>query len=84
MRRGSPIQFFQETIAELRKSVWPTREETMRLTYIVILLSSIIGFFFSRIGLCTFSDIRRIHHPLITSYTRWTKVYQQNSRGEWL
>lgn len=45
MRRGSPIQFFQETIAELRKSVWPTREETMRLTYIVILLSSIIGFF---------------------------------------
>ena len=43
MRRGSPIQFFQEVISELRKSVWPTREETVRLTYIVILLSAAVG-----------------------------------------
>ncbi len=44
MRRGSPVQFFQETISELRKSVWPTREETVRLTYIVIMLSAAVGF----------------------------------------
>jgi preprotein translocase SecE subunit len=43
IRRGSPLQFFQETIAELRKSVWPTRGETVRLTYIVILLSAVVG-----------------------------------------
>jgi preprotein translocase SecE subunit len=43
LRRGSPIQFFQETIAELRKVVWPSREDTLRLTYIVILLSAAIG-----------------------------------------
>ena len=47
IRRGSPIQFFQETVAELRKSVWPTREETFRLTYIVILISTAAGFLFS-------------------------------------
>ena len=40
IRRGSPIQFFQETIAELRKCVWPTREETVRLTVYVINLAA--------------------------------------------
>ena len=44
LRRGSPVQFLQETISELRKSVWPTREETVRLSYIVILLASAVGF----------------------------------------
>ena len=44
LRRGSPLQFFQETIAELRKSVWPTREETVRLTLLVILLAAAVGF----------------------------------------
>lgn len=45
MRRGSPVQFFQETFSELRKCVWPTREETFRLTYIVILLSAAMMLF---------------------------------------
>lgn len=44
IRRGNPVQFLQETIGELRKSVWPTREETFRLTRIVILLSAAAGF----------------------------------------
>ena len=43
VRKGSPVQFLKETYAELRKAVWPTREETVRLTYIVILLSSLVG-----------------------------------------
>ncbi len=47
IRRGSPIQFFQDTLAELRKAVWPSREETVRLTYIVILLSAVAGFIFA-------------------------------------
>ena len=40
VRRGSPIQFFQETIAELRKCVWPTREETIRFSIYVIILAA--------------------------------------------
>ncbi len=30
------VQFYRETTAELRKVVWPTRDEAMRLTGIVI------------------------------------------------
>lgn len=44
IRKIGPVQFFQETVAELRKCVWPTREETLRLTYMVILLSAAAGF----------------------------------------
>ena len=43
VRKGSPFQFVQEAIGELRKAVWPTREETVRLTWIVILISGIVG-----------------------------------------
>jgi preprotein translocase subunit SecE len=34
---------FRETRAELRKVVWPTREETIRLTVVVIAISTVIG-----------------------------------------
>ena len=47
IRRGGPIQFFQETISELRKAVWPTREEVVRLTYIVIILAAAAAFLLS-------------------------------------
>ena len=43
--RISPVTFLQETILELRKSVWPSREETARLTWVVIALSIAMGFF---------------------------------------
>ena len=47
LRKVGLVQFFQETIGELRKSVWPTREETTRLTWIVILLSALAAFAFA-------------------------------------
>lgn len=43
--RISPVTFLQETFSELRKSVWPSREETARLTTVVIALSVAAGFF---------------------------------------
>ena len=43
--RVSPVTFLRETFSELSKSVWPTREETARLTVVVIVLSIIMGFF---------------------------------------
>ena len=43
--RVSPVLFLQEVIAELRKSVWPSKEETARLTAIVIALAVAVGFF---------------------------------------
>ncbi len=43
--RVSPINFLRETFSELQKSVWPSREETARLTAVVIALSVAAGFF---------------------------------------
>jgi preprotein translocase subunit SecE len=34
--RNPIIRYFQETQAELRKVAWPTRDETIRLTLIVL------------------------------------------------
>ena len=45
MGRVSPVLFMQDVVSELRKSVWPSREETARLTAIVIALAVVIGFF---------------------------------------
>jgi len=43
--RVSPVAFLQETVSELRKSVWPSRDEVTRLTVIVMVLALIFGFF---------------------------------------
>lgn len=43
--RISPVTFLQETASELRKSVWPSREEVTRLTVIVIVVAIAFGFF---------------------------------------
>jgi preprotein translocase subunit SecE len=37
------VRTIRETRSELRKVVWPTREETIRLTVVVITISVIIG-----------------------------------------
>jgi len=37
------VRLFRETRAELRKVVWPTREETTRLTIVVVAISMVIG-----------------------------------------
>jgi preprotein translocase subunit SecE len=40
-----PARFLQEVIAELKKVTWPTRNETMKLTAVVIAISVIVGLF---------------------------------------
>ncbi len=41
----APTRFIREVIGELKKVTWPTREETMKLTAVVIALSVIVGIF---------------------------------------
>ena len=43
MGRVNPVTFMQEVVSELRKSVWPTKEETARLTAVVIVLAIAVG-----------------------------------------
>ncbi len=45
MGRVNPVTFMQEVISELRKSVWPSKDETARLTAVVIALSVAIGIY---------------------------------------
>ena len=52
--RVNPITFLQETLSELRKAVWPSKEETTRLTVIVIVLAVAVGVFLG--GLDRFFD----------------------------
>lgn len=35
--------FFKEVIAELRKVVWPSRQEAVRLTILVLIISAVVG-----------------------------------------
>ena len=35
-RSFGPLRFARDTLAELRRSSWPTRQETVRLTVIVV------------------------------------------------
>ncbi len=42
-KRGFGLQFFRETIGELRRVVWPTREQATRLTILVIIISAFVG-----------------------------------------
>ncbi len=41
----APLNFFREVVSELKKVTWPTRDETMKLTAVVIALSVIVGIF---------------------------------------
>ena len=44
MGRVHPVTFLREVVEELKKSVWPTRQETIRLTAVVIALAVTVGF----------------------------------------
>jgi preprotein translocase subunit SecE len=41
--KKSRFSFFTEVIAELRKAHWPTREETLRLSILVLVICAVVG-----------------------------------------
>jgi len=41
----APAQFFKEVVAELKKVTWPTREETVKLTAVVLVISVVVAAF---------------------------------------
>ncbi len=40
-----PVRFVREVIAELKKVTWPTRQETIKLTMVVVTVAGAIGLF---------------------------------------
>ena len=41
----TPVTFLRETYDELKKVVWPTRDEVIRLTLVVIAISIVVGLY---------------------------------------
>ena len=39
------VRFVSDAIGELRRVTWPTRQETFRLTWMVIIIAGAIGLF---------------------------------------
>ncbi|MCH7801684.1 MAG: preprotein translocase subunit SecE [Chloroflexi bacterium] len=50
-RRAFNVRIFGEVVGELRRVTWPTRQETMRLTLMVISVSVVIGIFLGIVDL---------------------------------
>ena len=47
----TPVIFLKEVGDELKKVVWPTRDEIIRLTAVVIIVSLIVGVYLGGIDL---------------------------------
>ncbi|MDP4030712.1 MAG: preprotein translocase subunit SecE [Candidatus Beckwithbacteria bacterium] len=43
MLQSKPIRFLKEAIVELKKVVWPTKKQVLRLTIVVITVSVATG-----------------------------------------
>ena len=50
-KRTTPVQFVQQTRAEIAKVVWPTRREVLVTTGMVLLMTGILALFFSLVDL---------------------------------
>lgn len=51
MAMTNPLQFLQQTRAEVAKVVWPTRREVLLTTIMVFILSAVAATFFSLVDL---------------------------------
>jgi len=51
MARTNPIQFIQQTRAEIGKVVWPTRREVLLTTIMVFLMATLTAVFFSLVDM---------------------------------
>jgi len=40
---GGPLKFLKQVRSELKKVIWPTKKEVIKLTGVVILISFIVG-----------------------------------------
>lgn len=56
----SPVTFVRETISELQKVVWPTRNEVIRLTAVVVIISLVVGLYIGGLDLALAKAIEYI------------------------
>ena len=56
----NPVQFIQQTRAEVAKITWPTRREVMLTTVMVFLLAIALAVFFSLVDLLIRTGLNQV------------------------
>lgn len=59
------IRYFRETRGELRKVTWPTRQESQRLTAIVLGVTAVMALFLGLLDLIFSNAIQRLVELMI-------------------
>jgi preprotein translocase subunit SecE len=59
---GSRFQFITNIMAELKKVTWPTRQEAIRLTIMVLIVCIVAGIF---LGLADFGFTRLVEYAFM-------------------
>lgn len=54
------IQFLVEVRTELRRVVWPTRQQTVRLTALVIVVSAVLGLYLGLLDIATTEFLKSV------------------------
>lgn len=60
MAMTNPVQFIQQTRAEIAKVVWPTRREVVTTTIMVFILATLTAIFFSLVDLLIRSGLNTV------------------------
>jgi preprotein translocase subunit SecE len=56
----NPLQFIQQTRAEVAKVVWPTRREVMLTTVMVFILAALTAVFFALVDIVIRSGLQYV------------------------
>lgn len=56
----APVEFIREVLVELASVKWPTRQETIRLTVLVVLVSLFVAIYIGGLDLAFTSLVSRI------------------------
>lgn len=51
MAKTNPVQFIQQTRAEIGKVVWPSRREVTLTTIMVLIMATVMALFFTLVDL---------------------------------
>lgn len=57
MARTNPLQFLQQVRGEVAKVVWPTRQEVLLTTVMVLIMAALTATFFSLVDLAIRSGL---------------------------
>ena len=60
MARTNPLQFVQQTRAEVSKIVWPTRREVLLTTVMVFIMATLTAIFFAIVDIVIRSGLQGV------------------------